>query len=73
MTTRYNDSKDEHIPLDTILTTLAEDLVDRGKVASVAEALAMPRFDLATLLVNTYIAYVATVPVWCGAWRVAAM
>ena len=61
---RYNDSQDEHIPLDTVLTTLAEDLVERGKVASVADALAMPRFDFATLLVNTYIAYVG--PSVCG-------
>lgn len=54
---RYHDTKDEHIPLDEILETLAQDLVERGKVTSVQQALTMPRYDLASLILKTYIAY----------------
>jgi len=55
---RYHATKDNDVmELDHILRTLAEGLVERKKVKSVEEAMAMDRLALATLILRTYITY----------------
>ena len=45
------------LPLDTILRTLAGELVRRGLVSTVAAAMAMDRIALALLIIDTFIPY----------------
>ena len=51
------ESYTDMLELEDVLTTFAEDLVKRGKVASVKEALSMKRLKFATLILDTYIRY----------------
>jgi hypothetical protein len=54
--TRYH-AQTEFTALDTILTTLVEELMTKGKVTSVEAGLAMPRLELALLLLDTFVKY----------------
>ena len=58
--------KGTEIGLETILTTLAADLVARGRIVSVEAALALPRLQLAERLLKEYVAY--PLPPTSAAW-----
>jgi hypothetical protein len=55
---RYHAQTDaDMMSLDSVLSTLSGDLVRRGRLSSVEKALAMPRVDLAEILLDEYIDY----------------
>ena len=54
----FGENTQNLLELEEILETFAKDLVSRGKVTSVERALQeMPRFELALLIMDTYIKY----------------